>query len=145
MQSINKSFKRKGGTSNENVIRHPLKNQNWSAIKQQCCSAKLDKLRIRLDRIKTVTSGGNKGSGGWINDLSKISSACDKINAVLCLRYISFADGLCFNDVGNLKIKFPLRVCLTGYLILGAAGRACKDLDMSKPTGNLANGIGKAP
>lgn len=98
----------------------------------------LDKLIDTIDRIKTVTSGGNKGLSGLDKHLSKISSACDKINAGALSKIYKLADGLrALNDVGNLKIssKFADRI-----LDLGAAVELLQDLDMSKLT-DLANGL----
>lgn len=98
----------------------------------------LDKLIDTIDRIKTVTSGGNKGLSGLDKHLSKISSACDKINAGALSKIYKLADGLrALNDVGNLKIssKFADRI-----LDLGAAVELLQGLDMGKLT-EMANGL----
>lgn len=92
----------------------------------------LDKLINTLDRIKTVTSGGNKGLTGIDRHLAKISAACDKINAGALSKIYKLADGLRnLNEVGNVKIssKFADRI-----LDLGAAVECLKDVDMSKLT-----------
>lgn len=106
----------------------------------------LDKLINTLDRIKSVTSGGNKGLTGIDRHLAKISAACDKINAGALSKIYKLADGLrTLNDVGNVKIssKFADRI-----LDLGAAIECLKGLDMSKLTEmaqglQALNGVGK--
>ena len=98
----------------------------------------LDKLINTIDRIKTVTSGGNKGLSGIDKHLGKISAACDKINAGALSKIYKLADGLrALNDVGNLKIssKFADRI-----LDLGAAVECLQGLDMGKLT-EMADGL----
>ena len=98
----------------------------------------LDKLISTIDRIKNATSGGNKGLSGIDKHLSKISAACDKINAGALSKIYKLADGLrTLNDIGNIKIssKFADRI-----LDLGAAVELLQGLDMSKLT-EMADGL----
>lgn len=98
----------------------------------------LDKLISTIDRIKNATSGGNKGLSGIDKHLSKISAACDKINAGALSKIYKLADGLrTLNDIGNIKIssKFADRI-----LDLGAAVECLQGLDMGKLT-EMADGL----
>lgn len=98
----------------------------------------LEKLIATLDRIKSVTSGSNKGLNSVQKHLQSISKAAESINSGSVSKIYKFVDGLkSLNNVGSIKIspKFADRI-----LDLGAAIDSLNGVDMSKLT-EMANGL----
>ena len=97
----------------------------------------LDKLISTLEKIKSVTSGGNKGLNSIQKNLGKIAEAVSKIDSGSASKLRDLADGLKgLNEVGNIKTgKTADRI-----VDLGAAVDLLKDVDFSKLT-ELANGL----
>lgn len=97
----------------------------------------IDKLISTLEKIKSVTSGGNKGLNAIQKNLTKIADAVSKIDSGSTSKLRDLADGLKgLNEVGNIKTgKTADRI-----VDLGAAVDLLKDVDFSKLT-ELANGL----
>jgi phage-related protein len=97
----------------------------------------IGKLISTLEKIKSVTSGGNKGLNAIQKNLTKIADAVSKIDSGSASKLRDLADGLKgLNEVGNIKTgKTADRI-----VDLGAAVDLLKDVDFSKLT-ELANGL----
>lgn len=97
----------------------------------------IDKLISTLEKIKSVTSGGNKGLNAIQKNFTKIADAVSKIDSGSTSKLRDLADGLKgLNEVGNIKTgKTADRI-----VDLGAAVDLLKDVDFSKLT-ELANGL----
>ena len=98
----------------------------------------IDKLISTLERIKSVTSGSNKGLGSIKRNLESISKAADKINSDSISKIDKLAESMkSLSAVSKIKISSKIA---DRILDIGAAIDCLKDIDFSKLT-EMANGL----